>query len=185
MPVTLTDEQVAQLRALEQQAQQDRAIAEAARGIWSDPNFSDEAKSLWKRKYPQSEIPDYDLKQEMNKRFDAERAEREEEKKRQEQAALDRRIAEGRGKAKERGYTDEAIERMEKMMLERNIQHYDDAMDLMAAREPKPIEATNSQHFWNHSKTDEFKKIVDDPENYAFNEIAQAIQADARSRNVR
>jgi len=186
MPVTLTDEQVAAIRAQTEVWQRKAAIADRATNIWNDPRWSDRAKALWKEAYPEEPITDYDLEQRVNARFEQERKTREEEREKERQADYDKQIATGRDRAKQRGFTAEAVERMEKMMVEKGIRDYDDAMDLMAAREPRPAdEIGNSGHFWNHDKQEEWKEVAKDPEQWGFEQIRRAVVADAQQRGIR
>lgn len=185
MPVTLTDEQAAALRAEYEGLKRKSAVADRATKIWNDPKTSERAKALWKEAYPEDPIEGYDLEQKVNARFDREAKEREAEREKQRENELQAQITAGRSRAKERGFTSDAIERMEKMMVERGIRDYDDAMDLMAAREPTPVEETSGGHFWNHDKQDGFKDLIKDPEGWGFEEIRKAVVGDARQRGLR
>jgi hypothetical protein len=187
MPLTLTDEQVAGLRAEREQWLRDKQIAEFANAIWSDPALSDDAKALAKRKFPDTPIPDYDLRKEvmgeLSKDREARAKEIEDAKKREAEEFYAKQRSDVQ---KNYGFTDDAMERMEALMKDKRVYDYEVAAAHFASKEPRPIENTNSGHFWNHTKSDEFKKIVADPEQYAFDEIVTAIQRDAeRERNIR
>lgn len=187
MPVTLTDEQVAQLRAERELWQREHAIAQASTELWNDQALGPEAKSLWKRKWPDSQIEGYDTEQRINARLDKERAEREEERKKARDREDDDELTARRKALKEkRGFTDDAIERLEKMMVERGISNHEDAADLMAAREPKPSEGTADydQHFWHHDRAPQFKEIAEDPEGYARKEILTTLR-EMQAKGVR
>jgi hypothetical protein len=185
MPVTLNDQEVAALKAEREQWQRDRQIAEFANAIWNDPALSDEAKALAKKKFPTTPIPDYDLRQELRSELKKDRDERTREKEEAEKKKASDFYADQKTQVQKRhGFTDDAMERMEAEMRDKRVYDYEVMATHFASREPKPIETTNSGHFWNHHKSDEFKKIVSDPEDYAFNEIVGAIQRDeANSRN--
>lgn len=186
MPVTLSDEQVAQIRAQLEEGQRHKAVAEFAQSIWNDPKLSDEAKALAKRKYPDAQIPDYDIRKEVNDRFEKERVAREEaDKKRKEEEQTAFYTKQRQSVQEEYGFTDDAMQRMEKEMNERRVYDYEAMAPFFASKEPKPIENTQHNHFWNHSKQDSFKQIIDDPEGYAMNELVRAVDQDARARNMR
>ena len=182
MPITLSDEQVAQLRAFQAEAQRNKEIADFTNGIWNDPTLSDEAKALAKKKYPDLAIPDFDLKRSVDARFTKEREDREKiERDKAEKEASDRFAAQRKSVQKEYGFTDDAMERMEKEMNERRVYDYEAMAPYFASKEPKPTENT-SGHFWNYSKQDKFKEIAADPEDYALNELTNAIRADDQRR---
>jgi hypothetical protein len=187
MPVTLNDQEVAQLRAEREQWLRDKQIAEFANAIWSDPKLSDEAKALAKKKFPDTQIPDYDLRQELRsefaKRDEAAAKEKEDAEKKK---ANDYYTKQRREVQQRHGFTDDAMARMEKQMDERKVYDYEVMAEHFVSREPKPIENTAGGHFWNHQKQDVFKQIVNDPEEYAFQEIVGAIGRDeANARNNR
>jgi hypothetical protein len=186
MPVTLTDEQVAQLRAREAQWQRDREVAEFASGIWNHKDLSDEAKALAKKAYPDVAIPDFDIKRYVENKFksrDDEAARREKEA--SEKAATERYAKQRKSVQDQYGFTDDAMERMTREMNERGVYDYEVMAPHFASKEPKPMNETTGGHHWNHHKQDAFKQIVADPEDYAFNEIARAVDADDRMRRSR
>lgn len=185
MPITLTDDQATALRTEYEGLKRRAAIGDRATKIWNSQKTGDRAKALWKEEFPEDPIEGYDLEQRVNARFEQERQAREAEKEAQRQAELDNRITAGRQRARERGLTDDAVERMEKMMVDRSIQHYDDAIDLMAAREPRPAEETGSGHYWNHDQQQGFQEVAKDPEGWGFKEIHRAVVADAQARGIR
>ena len=85
---------------------------------------------------------------------------------------------------KQYGFTDDAMTRMETEMNERRVYDYEAMAPYFASKEPKPMETTHHNHFWRREKQDDFKKIVADPEDYAFNEIVQAIRNDEQARRT-
>jgi hypothetical protein len=187
MPVTLNDQEVAQLRGEREQWLRDRQIAEFANAIWSDPTLSDEAKALAKKKFPNTQIPDYDLRQEFKAELKARDDAVAKEKEDAEKKRANDYYANQRKDVQERhGFTDDAMERMETMMRDKRVYDYEVAAEHFASKQPKPIENTAGGHFWNHQKQDVFKQIVADPEEYAFQEIVSAIGRDeANARNNR
>ena len=183
MPVTLNDDQVGELRRQLEQGQVDKRDADIARAVLSDPELSDAAKALLKRKFPNAQMEGYDIRQEMNDRFQKDREERAAEKKAAADKALDEKITKARKDLREnRNMTDDGIERLEAFMVERGIQDHEDAADLWLVRNPRPVEETASSHFWQHDKSDGFKEIAEDPEKYAYNEIFRAVKNDERNR---
>lgn len=185
MPLTLTDEQIAALRAEREQWHRDRQVREATEGIWNDPELSDQAKALWKKKYPDSKIEDYDLKQQIFGRLDAEKAEREKARQDALEAENVEKYRQQRARVqKEHGFTDDAMDRMEREMAERRVYDYEAMAPFFASREPKPIESYQNSNRWNHDRTEEFKRISADPEDYAFTEIVNTLRdQERRSRS--
>jgi hypothetical protein len=160
-----------------------RQIADLVEPIYNDPQLSKEAKRLLKRKYPQLQIPDYDIEEKFNERFDAERKAREDAEAATQQKRQDEEFQASRKKVQaDYGFTDEAMGELEDMMRARNIGDYEAAAVYKASRDPKPIEPTYDSHFWRHEKQDGFKDIAADPEGWARREILGAIN---RDENVR
>jgi hypothetical protein len=188
MPTTLTDEQVAQLRQFAEEAQRNKGIADMMNGIYNDPQLGEEARALIKKKYPNLPMPDYDTKRAVNERLDREKQERADEAKAARDKEADERFRQARADTqKQFGFTDDAMSRLEKLMMERNIGDYEAAATYMASKEPQPSEETAGfdRHFWHHDRQDEFKQIADDPEGWARSELAKAVRADTRARNAR
>jgi hypothetical protein len=187
MPVTLTDEQVAALRAHTTALSRRAAVGDRATKIWNDPKMSDRAKALWKEAFPEDPISDYDLEQRVNARFDKEAKDRADREQKAREAELDRTISDRRRAVRDQyGFTDEGMKELEDLMVSRGIQHHEDAAELLAARKPKPADGNDgSGHFWNHEQRDGFKEIARDPEGWGFGEIHKAVVADARARGIR
>ena len=117
MPVTLTDEQIATLRAERERWQRDRAIADASTEIWNHQQWGDEAKALWKKAFPDARIDGFDTEQRINARLDKERQEREEREAQARQKAEDDEWKSRRQATKEKhNLTDDAMERLEVML---------------------------------------------------------------------
>ena len=185
MPLTLTDEQVAALRAEREQAARDKQVRESVEGIWNDPELGDHAKALFKKKYPETKIEDYDLKSEIFGRLDREKAEAAKARQEAEEAAAVARLQAQKDQVKkDYGFTDDAMDRMEVEMRARRVYDYEAMAPFFASKEPKPIESYQSQNRWNHDRSELFKKIADDPEEYAFGEIVNTLrEQERRSRS--
>jgi len=159
-----------------------KQVADFVESIYNDPALSRDAKALIKRKYPTLQIPDYDIEEKVNARFDAEKKERDDAEAKRKQDAEDERIAGIRRRTQEDyGFTDEGMTKFEKLMVERNVGDYDVAASYMASKEPKASDASggdwdNSR--WHHEKQDGFAEIAKDPEGWARNEIMGAIRRD-------
>lgn len=153
-----------------------RQIADFVESIWQDPQLNNEAKALIKKKYPQLQIPEFDLEQRLEQRVaKAEHMVEQVEVSRKSDEDK-RRFNELRANTqKQYGFTDKAMEDMEKMMVEKNVGDYDVAATYMAAREPRPSEATFSDHYWQHDKTPEWGEISKDPEKWARGEILKTL----------
>lgn len=188
MPVTLTDEQVAQLKQQLDAGARSKQIADMVDSIYNDPELGVEARKLIKKKYPDLAIPDYDIQQRVDAALAEERKEREEEKRKAREAEEDNNWKSRRKATQdEYGFSDETMKRVEALMVEKKIPDYDVAATYFASKEPQPSgdEGYQSQ-FWNHHNTDSFKEISKDPEEWARKEILQAARADQqRARQMR
>jgi transketolase len=186
MPVTLTDEQIADLRQRLGQAETNRQIAEAAAQVWNHPEKGNEAKALWKSVFPDSAIPEFDLEQRVNQRFEQEKRDRDEREKRDRDREQDDRLAAARKKTQDDfGFTDDAMGRLEKLMVDRNIGDYEVAASYMASKEPKVTDgdAGYSDGFWNHQAVEGFEEISKDPEAWGRREILKTLrETDQRNR---
>jgi hypothetical protein len=181
MPVTLTDEQIQQLNAQLEAGKRSRQVEDMVNGIWTDPALSNEAKALFKRKYPDIPIEGYDVEQKVNARLDAEKKERDDAERKAREERQDNHQREQRKKTQaDYGFTDDAMTRLEQLMVERNIGDYEVAAEYLASREPKPSDDQGgyNSHYWNHQDQDQFKAIASDPEKWAYNEILTAARAD-------
>lgn len=171
MPRTLSDQE---LRFYEQK----RWTADLAESIFNDPQLGAEAKALIKRKHPNVQIPDFDLENKLNARIDSDRQEREEkERAKADEAERDRILKLRADTQKKYGFTDEAMTKLEQFMEERFVGDYDVAASYFAAQQPKPVEAM-TDHFWNHHKSDDFKKVSEDPEAWGRTELLAALNAE-------
>lgn len=178
MPRQLTDEEYNFLQAR-------RQVADFVESIYNDPQLNREAKALIKKKYPNLQIPDYDIEARVEERLTKDREEREtaeQAKRRQEE---DARFQKMRKDTQDKyGFTDDAMTRLENLMVERNIGDYEAGAALMASKEPKPSDATYDNHFYHFDKQDTFKEIAKDPEAWGRGEIMKAIRTDQeRARN--
>lgn len=183
MPVTLTDEQVQELRQRLAQAETNGKIAEATARIWNDPERGERAKALWKEQYPDTDLGPYDVERRINERLDKERLERQVAEKEAREREQDARLAAKRKEAQDRyGATDDAMDRLEKMMVERNIGDYDVAAEHFFTREPRVSDGTQEydSQFWQHEKGDLFKEISADPEAWGRKEILKTLKDQER-----
>ena len=164
-----------------------RQVADFVESIYNDPQLTREAKALIKKKYPGLAIPDYDIETKVEQRFEEERQARETESEKKKREEEDERFRKLRKKTQDDyGFTDDAMGRLEKMMIERNIGDYEAGAALMAAKEPKAADATQGSQLWRHQDNDTFKEISKDPEKWAEREIMSAIRRDQdneRGRN--
>ena len=180
MPTTLTDEQVAKLKEQLDAGSRAKQVADMVDAIYNDPALGREARALIKKKFPDLPIPDYDVEVKVESRLEADKREREEAEKKRREAEEDERYKSQRQKTKDDyGFTDEAMERVEKLMTERNIGDYEVAATYFAAKEPKPADDRGGEgRYWNHGKGDDFKEISADPEEWARKQILQAARND-------
>ena len=171
MPREISDEEFAFL-------QSKRQIADFVEPIYQHPTWGKEAKRLIKQVYPNIKIPDYDIEEQVNARFDAEKKARDEAAAAEKQRADDDRWRKARAAVqKQYSFTDEAMERLENFMKEKYIGDYEVAASYIAAKEPKTSEATY-EHYWHHDRQPEFQEMAKDPEGYAFNQFVQAMRRD-------
>ena len=175
MPREITDQEYDFLKGRAQ-------VADFVESIYNDPALTREAKALIKKKYPQMQIPDYDIEERIEQRLDKERKEREENESKRTQEERDKHFKDVRSKTqKEYGFTDEGMADIEKFMLERNIGDYEVAASYRAAKEPKQSDAdqdSGRDHYWNHSQQEGFAEISKEPERWAEREILGAIRRD-------
>jgi hypothetical protein len=180
MPITLTDEQVAQFRAELEAGRRAKNVEDMVNGIWNDPALTNEAKALFKKKYPDVPIPDYDVERKVEQRF-AERDKKEADaKKKEREAAQDEDFKSRRKRTQDDyGFTDDAMGRLEKLMNERGIGDYEVAAEYFAAREPKPSDARDAHGpRWGFQDDKAFDEIAKDPEKWAHSQILQAARTD-------
>jgi len=153
-----------------------RQVADFVESIYNDPALSKEAKKLIKRKYPNIQIPDYDIEERIEQRFTSEKKERDEEETKKKRAAEDEDFKSKRKSTQEEwGFTDEAMGRLEKMMVDRNIGDYEVAASYMASKEPRTSEATYGDGHWNHTRQESFAEIAKDPEAWGRGEILKTL----------
>jgi hypothetical protein len=176
----ITDEQL-------RQWQEDNQVAKAARKLWDDPRTSERSKALFKEVFPESVIPEHDIRTEMRDEFAKRDQKHEEEREAERVAREDAHWKAERKKTQDAyGITEDAMKDMEKWMYENNVGSYEVAATYHAAKAPKPSEPSSGPGFkdpyWNHGKSDLFKKIAEDPEEWGRGEILNALRAD-QNRN--
>lgn len=156
-----------------------RQVADFVESIYNDPVLSKEAKALIKKKYPQAQIPDYDIEERFNQKLDEDRKARDEERKAAKQAEEEKRFNDTRSKVQQDyGFTDDAMKDLEKFMVEKNVGDYEVAASYQASKNPKQSEANYSDGLWNHAKQDGFGEIAKDPEGWARGELLTAMRRD-------
>lgn len=167
-----------------QRALSDRQIVQMIEPIYNSNELGPDARALLKKAYPNMQIEGYDLKQELKGEIEKVRGEVRQTEQQRKEAEEREKFLQTRKKTQEQHrFTDDAMERLEKLMVERNIGDYEAGALLLAAKEPKPIESTPSR-YWDHEKQDNFAEISKDPEKWGFSQILGAAQRDAqRARN--
>ena len=164
---------MAQLREQIEAGQRAQQIADGATQIWNDPELSSEAKALWKRKFPEGKIPEYDVEQRLTKRIDKMEADRQEaEKKIKDDTDRDRETQQRQAVRDKYGFNDEAMEELEKLRRDKLVVDYEVAASYLASQRPAPSDGADyDRHFWAHDRQPQYKEIAEDPEGYARKEI--------------
>jgi hypothetical protein len=176
MPRTISDEDYNHLVGRKQ-------VADFVETIYNDPALTKEAKALIKKKYPEMSIPDYDIEQRVDQRFAAEKKERDDRESAEREANAKKNFEDTRKRTQaEYGFTDQAMEDLEKFMVERNIGDYEVAASYQASKNPKPSDATFNDGRWNHDKAPGFTEIAKDPEGWARSEILKSLYNDEERR---
>lgn len=162
---------------------EDHQIASIARQMWDSPELGPEAKALFKRHAPKASIPEHDIRVEIRNEFAERDRKAAEEREAERLKREDDFWKEKRAKAqKDHNLTEEGIKDLEKLMYERNIGDYDVAATYVASKNPKPSDPYGQPGFkdpyWNHGKSDLFKEIAKDPEEWGRKEIINALHAD-------
>jgi hypothetical protein len=155
-------------------------VADFVETIWNDPQLAPEAKRLVKKKYPQVQIPDYDIESRLHQRVDHEVKRFEEYERKKIADEQERKFQNLRNETKTKyGLTDEGMSDLEKFMMEKNIGDYEVAAEYRIAKTPKQSDADYGRdHFWDHSKQKGFSDVSADPEGWARKEILGAIRRD-------
>ena len=172
MPRQINDDEYAYLQAR-------RQVADFVESIYNDPQLNKDAKRLIKRKYPNLQIPDYDLEEKLDARLDQDRNERQQVEEARRQQEEDDKYKKLRKRTQEEyGATEESMAELEQMMVDRNIGDYEAAAALKWAKNPPTSDSNYDNHYWNHEKQDGFQDIAKDPEGWARGEIMKSIRAD-------
>jgi len=178
MPRTLSDEEWNYLQVK-------RQTADLAESLYNDPQMGKEVKRLIKQKYPQISIPDYDIEQKVEARFQQENQRKAESDKAAKEKAdkeqNEKWKAERESVQRQYGFTDDAMSDLEKFMLDNNVGSYEVAAGYKAAKNPQTSLPTHGSN-WNHDKTDQFKEITSDPEGWARNQLLEAVVKDGAAR---
>lgn len=170
MPREISDEEYSWLQSR-------RQVADLADSIWNDPILGREAKSLLKKKMPNAQIPDHDIRAEMQQEFAARDQRQHEEREAYRIAQEDAYWKRERDRVKtENNYNDDEIKDLEKFMVENNVGSYEVASAYRKSKMPKPSEPTMVRDpHWNIGKSDAFKEIAKDPEEWGKSEIMKAL----------
>lgn len=179
MPKTISDEEYQHLLGR-------KTVADFVEPVYNSKELGNEARALLKKAYPNLQIEGYDLKNELKSDIEKVREELQQDKKAREDAETTGRIRETRKKTQEEfKFTDEGMEKLEKLMWDRNIGDYRAGALLMASEQPKAVEShMGPQRYWNHEKVDGFAEISKDPEKWGFNQLLGAAERDSqKARN--
>jgi len=156
-----------------------RMVADFMESIYNDPALNKETKQLIKKKFPNLQIPDYDIEQKVEARFAEEKKARdgraEEKRKKDQNDEWQKKRKEAQDKY---GYSDDELKNLEKFMLENEIEKYDVAHAYKRSIEPAASEPANESRFWNHDKQEGFAEIAKDPEKWGEKEILRALRED-------
>jgi len=156
-----------------------RVTADFVESIYNDPKLNKEAKTLIKKKYPQLPIPDYDMEKKIDDRFAARDKQIQDRQNARKQKEQEEKWKADRERVQQQyGFTDDAMERMEKTMVDKQIGDYDAAAMYFAAKEPKTAQDKYNGQYWNHHKKEEFKQISDDPEGWGRDQLMDALYKD-------
>lgn len=180
MPREISDQEYAYL-------QNRRQVADFVESIYQDPTLNKEAKALIKKKYPNLQIQDFDLEQKFEKRLDDEQKKREQREQAERQKQEDALYAQQRKDTQDRyGFTDDAMKKLEDLMVEKNIGNYDVAAQYMASKETKTSDAGYDETRWHHERQPGWADIAKDPEAWGRDEIMKSLRADQeRAKNQR
>ena len=154
-----------------------RQVADFVEPIYNHPQWGKEAKRLIKQVYPQVKIPDYDIEEQVNARFDAEKKQRDEATAAERQRAQDDHWRKERTRVqRDYGFTEEGMQELEAFMKEKFIGDYEVAASYRASKNPKPVEASWDETRWHHERAPGFDQIAKDPEAWGRTEILSAIR---------
>lgn len=175
MPRTITDEEYNHLVGR-------KKVADFVEPIYNSKELGSEARALIKKAYPNLQIEGYDLKQELQGEIAQVRNEIQETERQRKDREEGEKFQQVRKSTQDKyRFTDDAMKRLEDLMIERNIGDYEAGALLMVSKEPRASEPTpGSQRFWNHEKQDSFAEISKDPEKWGFNQLVQAAERDSQ-----
>ena len=165
-------------------------VADVANALWNDPELGPQAKALLKKKMPGLQIPDHDLRTEMRNEFAARDKKQAEDREKDRISREDAYWREQRSKTQsENNYTDDEMKDLEKFMVDNSVPSYEIAATYRNAKMPKPSNPETSSGYkdpyWNHGKSDTFKEIAKDPEEWGRSEIMKALTSQQnRNRNA-
>lgn len=157
------------------------AVADFIQTIWDHPKAGKPARRLVKEVYPNIEIPDLDIEDRVDTKINALlKAQKDEEAAKAAAAERAQWDADKAEVIKQYGYTDEGIKELEDFMVKNKVASYKVAAGYHAAKNPRPSNGTEGagDGMWNHGRSDEWKKVAADPEEFARKEFMRAIRAD-------
>ena len=177
MPRELTDEQWNHVQGRMQ-------VADFVESIYNDPQLNTEAKRLIKKKYPNLKIADLDLEDKIESRFAEADNKKTEAERRRREADEDAAWKADRARVqKDYRFTDDAMARLEKLMVDKKIGDYEVAASYMAAKEPPTAsDPTYDPTRWHHGRQEGFAEIAKDPEAWGRTELFNAIQKDQQTQ---
>jgi hypothetical protein len=174
MPRTISDEEYTHLIGRKQ-------VADFVEPIYNNPALGKEARALLKKAYPNLQIEGYDIEQRFDEKLDAIKREADERDKKRADDEDNKKFKELRGATQKKyKFTDEAMKKLEDLMVENNIGNYEAGALYMVSKDPRPTEATPTpQRFWSYEKSNDFEEISKDPEKWGFNQLLGAAERDA------
>jgi hypothetical protein len=156
-----------------------RMVADFVESIYNDPTLNVEAKRLIKKKYPNLQIPDYDIEQKVEARFAQEKKFRDDSAEEKRKKDQNDEWQAKRKEAKDKyGYSEDELKKLEQFMLDNQIEKYDVAHAYRSTIEPAASEPANEGRYWNHEKQEGFAEIAKDPEKWGEKEILRALRED-------
>lgn len=182
MPLTLTDEQVAEWRRQQEVAERNARTLAFIEDIYNDPEVGDEARAVIKKKHPKLQMGDYDTRMEMRARFEKEKKEREDAEKKAKDDEDDRtwnaRLEAARQKY---NLTDSGVDELKKFMTERNVYDPDVAASHIISQRPQPASDNggfDSQYIYKRQQGDDedSKKLFADPDRWLEQTLVTGIR---------
>ena len=182
MPLTLTDEQVAEWRRQQEVAERNARTVAFMQEIYDDPELGNDARALIKRKHPKMRIDDYDTRQEMLALREKDRKEREEaEAKAKEEAEVKSWNDDLEAVRKEYSFTDEGMAELDKFMRDNKVYNPKVAAAHIVSQRPQPSQdhgGFDSQYLYKNQLRDseDNKKLFADPDKWMEDTLVTGIR---------